>query len=284
MDLLQLRYFYESAKNESFSTTAKKYIVPTSSVSASVKRLEKELGVNLFDRTTNKIKLNDKGYAFYEAIDDIFKKLDNAVFEVSADTHRNVTIRILIKARRKWITDLIIQYRERFPYVRFKIVFDAAMSDFESYDVIIDEKSDKYLNRESFLLSTEKICVKAAKSHYLAGKTLNFSQLKDEEFVVTQKEGRMWKLLENTAIKSGFVPKVAIESNDRQCLIRYVEAGMGLCLGSQSVLNDESEKNLVKLNITDFNERQLIYVHHKKTDKSDTTLNSFLAFLKTQCV
>ena len=94
----------------------------------------------------------------------------------------------------------------------------------------------------------------------------------------------MWKLLENTAAKCGFVPKVAIESNDRQCLIRYVEAGMGLCLGSQSALKDESEKNLVKLNITDFNERQLIYVHHKKTDKSDTTLNAFLTFLKSQSI
>ena len=42
MEMLQLRYFYESAQNESFAKTAEKYMVPTTSVSASVKRLEKE--------------------------------------------------------------------------------------------------------------------------------------------------------------------------------------------------------------------------------------------------
>ena len=44
MELLQLRYFYESAKNENFAKTAEKYMVPASSISASVKRLEEELG------------------------------------------------------------------------------------------------------------------------------------------------------------------------------------------------------------------------------------------------
>ena len=43
MELLQLRYFFESAKSESFSKTAEKYMVPITSVSASVKRLEREL-------------------------------------------------------------------------------------------------------------------------------------------------------------------------------------------------------------------------------------------------
>ena len=43
MELLQLRYFFESAKTENFSKTAQKFQVPTTSVSASVKRLEKEM-------------------------------------------------------------------------------------------------------------------------------------------------------------------------------------------------------------------------------------------------
>ena len=50
MELLQLRYFFDSAKNEHFAKTAEKYWVPASSVSASIKRLEEELGCKLFDR------------------------------------------------------------------------------------------------------------------------------------------------------------------------------------------------------------------------------------------
>ena len=61
MELLQLRYFYESALTESFAQTAEKYLVPATSVSAAVKRLEGELGCALFDRFANRIRLNGNG-------------------------------------------------------------------------------------------------------------------------------------------------------------------------------------------------------------------------------
>ena len=61
MDLLQLKYFYESAQSGSFSKTAQKHMVPLSSVSASIRRLEKELNCALFDRFPNYIVLNENG-------------------------------------------------------------------------------------------------------------------------------------------------------------------------------------------------------------------------------
>ena len=47
MELLQLKYFYESAQTESFAKTAEKHLGPPSSVSASIKRLEDELGYKI---------------------------------------------------------------------------------------------------------------------------------------------------------------------------------------------------------------------------------------------
>ena len=61
MELLQLRYFMESAQRGSFAATAEQYIVPATSVSAAVRRLEQELGCQLFDRTSNRITLNENG-------------------------------------------------------------------------------------------------------------------------------------------------------------------------------------------------------------------------------
>ena len=84
MEILQLKYFYESAKNQSFSKTAQKYMVPVSSVSASVKRLEKELRTSLFNRTGNRITLNEKGEQFFlstkRALDELYSGV-NAVLE-----------------------------------------------------------------------------------------------------------------------------------------------------------------------------------------------------------
>ena len=57
MELLQLKYFCNAAETENLSKTAKKYLVPTSNISQSIKRLEKELGCELFEHSTNKITL-----------------------------------------------------------------------------------------------------------------------------------------------------------------------------------------------------------------------------------
>ena len=66
MELLQLAYFCDAAITQNFSKTAEKYSVPTSNISQSIRRLEKELSVTLFDRTANRVSLNKEGLLFYE--------------------------------------------------------------------------------------------------------------------------------------------------------------------------------------------------------------------------
>ena len=281
MEFLQLRYFYESAKNKSFALTAKKHMVPTSSVSAAIKRLENELGTKLFDRSSNSISLNEKGFIFYETVEDIFNKLDDAISAITENANMNPTIKILIKARRKWITELIIQYKKQFPYVCFEISHDALVSNFEPFDIIIDEQSDQYLSKESFLLSVEEICVKVSKNNPLTNKILTFKNLKDYSFLVFQRGGRMWQVLEKHSAKNGFIPNVSLVSNDRQCLIRYAESGLGLLLGSKNALRDETEKGLAALNVVDFNEKQMVYVYYNPESVKDISINSFISFLRT---
>ena len=72
MEMLQLRYFYESAKSQNFTITAQKYLVPVSAVSSSVKRLEKELGCQLFEREANRIRLNDSGRLLQQSLCTVF--------------------------------------------------------------------------------------------------------------------------------------------------------------------------------------------------------------------
>ena len=58
--VLQLTYFCSAAETESFAKTAQKYGILAQGVSQSVRRLEKELGVSLFDRYANRIVLNER--------------------------------------------------------------------------------------------------------------------------------------------------------------------------------------------------------------------------------
>ena len=56
MELLQLRYFQTVAKMESITRAAKHYMIPQSSMSQTIKRLETELGdIKLFDRRNGRL-------------------------------------------------------------------------------------------------------------------------------------------------------------------------------------------------------------------------------------
>ena len=66
MEILQLKYFCDAAQTQNFSKTAKKFLVPPSNISQTIKRLEKEVETTLFERHANKIKLNDAGLLFYK--------------------------------------------------------------------------------------------------------------------------------------------------------------------------------------------------------------------------
>ncbi len=281
MDLLQLRYFYESAQNENFSATAQKYMVPPSSVSASVKKLESELGHQLFDRLSNRIKLNYNGKTLAIALENAFLKIDDAVETIKLSGEQRVNIRVLIRARSKWITDLIIEFKNSHPNAFFFITNNNETTDYNSFDLIIDEPAKQYGNRESFLLSVEKICIKAAKTHSLVGRKLMLNDVAEQPFVLMG-TGNMQRLIERIGKEHGFTPNIAIECTDRYGLLSCVEHNMGLTIGSVHSLQDDNQKNIVALNIADFDEQQLVYVYYQKEHPHSNLFDSFLAFLKSK--
>ncbi|CAO5183620.1 DNA-binding transcriptional regulator, LysR family [Frankia sp. AiPs1] len=61
MELRQLTYFVTVAEEASFSRAAQRLHIVQSGVSQQVRRLERELGVRLFDRTTRQIRLSAAG-------------------------------------------------------------------------------------------------------------------------------------------------------------------------------------------------------------------------------
>jgi predicted DNA-binding protein YlxM (UPF0122 family) len=83
MELLQLTYFCDAAITQNFSKTAEKYQVPPSNISQSIKRLENELSVALFDRNANRVVLNKQRHIFYEKAHQALELLEDAKLSVA---------------------------------------------------------------------------------------------------------------------------------------------------------------------------------------------------------
>ena len=282
MEILQLRYFFESAKNENFAKTAEKYGVPATSVSASVKRLENELGCELFHRSHNRIMLNGNGKRLQKSLWIIFEELDQAVDSLTTVSTDTREIKMLVRAMRGEITDHIIEYKSKHPHITFMTVFDFDETNFEKYDIIIDEKCDKYPQHEKIDLYTTKVRLRVSTKSPLCGKKMTLKQLSKQPFVSIGENNGMHKILIAACKKAGFTPKIVVQSNDIFCNKKFVEAGVGIGLGREHSCNRKSE-NIEYLDITDFNEKQTVCCYYLK-QSAYGNIEHFLNFLKSKIV
>lgn len=79
MDLNRVVTFLRVVEAGSFTAAAKALDLPTSSVSRSVAKLERDLGLVLLERTTRSVSLTDAGRTYYERARDAVTGLDEAV-------------------------------------------------------------------------------------------------------------------------------------------------------------------------------------------------------------
>lgn len=264
MEMLQLRYFYESAKSGSFTKTAQKYMVAQTSVSAAIKRLEKELGTNLFDRTSNKIELNAKGQLMLETLEEVFEKLDDAVRQVTGEQPDSRMIKILVCALRELVTNKIIAYKTKNPHIAFKTVFDFDETQFSDYDIIIDEKNDKHPLHECIEIFSADIKLCTSKNSPLRGKKITLTELRNAPFISIGENNGLTKILVNACMKHGFSPNFVVQSNDLSCTKKYLESGIGI--GAVRIDgNEQFASNLRYLDVLDFNETQTLCLYYKKS-------------------
>ncbi len=82
MEFLQLNYFQTVAKLEHMTQAAKQLHVSQPALSKIISRLEKELGVQLFDRKKHSIRLNENGRAFLKRVERILHEAKQGTKEV----------------------------------------------------------------------------------------------------------------------------------------------------------------------------------------------------------
>lgn len=278
MEMLQLRYFYESAYHESFTQTAKKYMVPSSSVSSSVRQLERELGCKLFDRLCNRIVLNSNGKKLQKTLHLIFSELDKTVTELTTSENDTREVRILVRAMRSGITDYIIEFNRENPHIAFNIDFDFNKTDYEDFDVIIDEKSNIYQEYESLELYNMKICLNVSKDSPLLKRRVSLKELANQPFVSLGEHSNMHMMLINNCKRAGFMPNVIAKINDILCYEKMIEAGLGIGLRREGTQSNDKIRNL---DVADFNERYLVNAYYKK-ESAYGNVERFLTFLRNK--
>src|SRR2546422_3683788 len=82
MQLDQLRYFLAVARHLSFTRAAESLPLSQPSLTTQIRKLERELGVELFQRTTRRVSLTPAGEDFLAAAQQILHLVETAQLEM----------------------------------------------------------------------------------------------------------------------------------------------------------------------------------------------------------
>ncbi len=279
MELLQLKYFCEAAKCENFSKTAKKYMVPTSNVSQTIKRLEKELGKDLFIRSANKIKLNENGKIFYECVKMGLEKIEEGEKIISENSLRD-EIRLNICTNRRIVTKAIEKFRKEYQDVTFYLSHNVETG--EDFDFII---ADSFFNAKDYdkkLLVDEDMYLAVSKTNPISKKShLSADDLKKEQFVTMSSGSSIHKITHSICAFLGFDPNVIIQTDDPLYIRKYVELGLGITLFPAFSWKNQFSDNVSIKSISDF--KRYIFVYQKKNKYISEASQKFLDTLISVC-
>ena len=174
MELQQMKYFKTVAETGKITTAAESLFISAPALSASISRLGKELGMPLFDRTNNSIRLNRQGRIFLRYVNQIFASLDCAKIELRQSmVPQGQHVSVATMSSNLWV-DLIASFSQEYPNFSLSCT-SMRLSQYESsgllpqYSFLLGEDSEKFLaDLDSIALFEDRVALMVNPEHPLA--------------------------------------------------------------------------------------------------------------------
>lgn len=226
LNLRQLQYAVMLSETGNFSQLAEKLSITQPALSKHILTLEKELGVQLFDRSETPLKLTAAGEFFIKEARELLYKEDQllrSMEQFNSGEKGRLTIGITPFRSAYLIPGIVKKVRDKFPGVRVKLVEegsellrkDAADGkfDFAVINMPVDEavleatpiEPDKLV-----VVFSEELCETGCVTG--AGEEINFSDCAEVPFVVPGANQEMRILFEKLCAVTGVYPQIAVEA------------------------------------------------------------------------
>ena len=243
MNIEDLYYFKHVAETQHLTKSAQDLFLSQAHLSRAIKRLEHEIGVELFDRKGRSIYLNESGKVFYHYVVKFMSVYNEAIKETqqtAARSHFDVTI---VTNSGAYMPGLLAYVAEKCPAIkvrqlsapRKKII---TMLRNSSVNFSITAPPLQELDITTQVLGNEAPALIYPKNHWLdeCGH-VHLQDVLSEDFVgVAQGYGARDSL--DAAFRAiGKAPTFVLETGDTSSVMSYVENGFGIACCAKSLVN-----------------------------------------------
>lgn len=234
------RVFYTVAKCGSLTKAAEELYISQPAVSQSIKQLENQLGVILFNRTHRGMELSAQGgKLIFTEVERALRLLNDAENRI-AQTKASATGTLRIGASdtifEYFLADKIVKFNERFPGIKIELTADftpdtigklkADKCDVAFVNLPIPTDPELYLHDKCMRLND--IFIVGKKHCELANAPVSFSALKEYPLILMDKNTVARRFLDNFLGAMGVDLKPSIEVGSWELMKRLVSQGMGM--------------------------------------------------------
>lgn len=240
MELYQLGYFIEIARQRSFTRAAERLHMAQPALSQQMKNLEAELGTALFIRGRKEIQLTAAGKAFLPRAEALLTQAEAAkaiVSDVAQLRGGKLIIAAIPSVSACLLPEVIRSFSRQHGKVELQLIEDsservAASVESGLADIGFLQLPASKAAFEAQTIITEPFVLLVAKSHALAKlKEVTLKQLAAESFIFYKGRARDTAL--EACRKAGFEPRIACESGELETVRALVAAGLGLAVVPQ---------------------------------------------------
>lgn len=238
MELRQLQYVKQIAIEKNFSRAAEKLHIAQPSLSQQLSKLEQELGVLLFRRTTNSVELTQAGEVFITKSQTILDAVEQLKQEMDdmAQMRRGRLVVGTMPITGSHILPLVLPiFGDLYPQIEVVLVEETSArleqltaSGGTDISLLSLPLEDSSLAWE--VLMEEEICLAVPPHHRLAGRLdeIKLRELSDEPFIGLKKGQGFRQITVELCQRSGFTPQFVFESSNMETIQSLVAGGMGI--------------------------------------------------------
>ena len=297
MELRQLIYAVEIAAERNFSRAAEKLHIAQPSLSQQVSKLEKELGVLLFKRSTNSVELTHAGTVFVnrsQQIIDMVEQLRQEMEDLAELRKGRVVVGSVPVTGAHVLPDVLPAFRSAYPNIEIVLVEETSKKLEEltvsgSTDVCLMSLpiEDPALAWQPVI--EEEICLAVPPDHPLAANKeqnalVSFQDLKNEPFILVKKGQGFRAIADRLCSDAGFVPQIVFESGNIETVQALVAAGMGIAFVPRMVIRgDWNGRSPVYFSLEGKPTRTLVLAYRKGrylSNAAEAFIETFISTLK----
>lgn len=283
MELTQLKYFLEVAKNEHVTQSAKNLCIVQPALTQAIHKLEDELCVQLFKTSGRNIKLTEAGKFFYKQLQPLYDQITALPQQLrEAANKQNNNIKLNVLAASTLVTNAVIEYKQNNSDINVDMVqneetnlFDICVRTYATYKPELDatNSDETFIRSEKIYLAVPNI------AKYKKFSSISLFDLQGEKFIRLYGSKQYRKICNELCDRVNYRAEVTFESDNTAAVKEAVAAGIGVCFWPEISWGKMDHKKVKLLEITDGDFKRDIVISLRRNKQDNSRTEIFYKFL-----